>query len=157
MKKYKVTLTEEERSNLKQITAKGNHKSQKVLNARILLNVDEGKHQISRNKNQVISDVLKISDTKINRVKQRFVEESYEVALNGRKSTRIYEKKMDGDLEAHVIAISCGNPPEGFSRWSLRMLADRVIELKYCEGISHETIRRALKKTNLNLGKRMRG
>ena len=85
---------------------------------------------------------------KIDRVKKRFVEDGFEVALLGHPKNREYEKKVDGDLEAHLIAISCSEPPEGFSRWSLRMLADKVVELEYVDSISHETIRRTLKKTN---------
>jgi hypothetical protein len=72
--------------------------------------------------------------------------------LNGRKGSRIYAKKADGDFEAHLVALSCSDPPEGFTRWSLRLLADRVVELNYIDSISHETIRQVLKKTKLNLG-----
>ena len=85
------------------------------INSLILLNADEGKFQIKYAQNETIAKVLNISERKIARVKKRFVEESLEVALNGRRGTRIYEKKIDGDLEAHLIAISCGSPPEGFS------------------------------------------
>ena len=83
---------------------------------------------------------------KIDRVKKRFVEEGIDIALNGHKGSRIYHKKVDGDFEAHVVALSCGEPPKGFSRWSLRLLADKAVELEYIENISHETIRRLLKK-----------
>jgi len=85
---------------------------------------------------------------KIDRVKKRFVEDGLEVALNGKKRNRIYTKKVDGDFEAHLVALSCSEPPEGFARWSLRLLADKVIELGYIESISHETIRHILKKRN---------
>jgi hypothetical protein len=73
------------------------------------------------------------------------------------KGQRVYEKKADGDFEAHLVALSCSAPPEGFARWSLRLLADRVVELNYIDNISHETIRRVLKKTKLNLGGRRAG
>ena len=89
---------------------------------------------------------------KIDRVKKCFVEEGLDVALNGTKGSRIYKKKADGDFEAHLIALSCSDPPEGFARWSLRLLADKVVELNYIDGISHEAIRRILKKTKSNLG-----
>ena len=148
MKKYKVTLTEEERSKLKAMTLKGSHRSQKVLNALILLNCDEGEFQEERSKNEVIASVLCISMRKIDRVKKRFVEEGIEIALNGRKGERIYAKKADGDFEAYLVALSCSSPPEGFARWSLRLLADRVVELNYIDSISHETVRRVLKKRN---------
>jgi hypothetical protein len=89
---------------------------------------------------------------KIDRVKKRFVEDGIDITLNGRKGSRIYKKKADGDFEAHLVALSCSDPPEGFSRWSLRLLADKVVELDYIDNISHETIRRVLKKTKSNLG-----
>jgi hypothetical protein len=90
---------------------------------------------------------------KIDRVKKCFVEMGLEIALNGTKGQRVYEKKADGDFEAHLIALSCSEPPEGFARWSLRLLADKVVELNYVDKISHETIRRVLKKTKLSYGR----
>lgn len=152
MKKYIVTLTEEERDSLTEMTSKGKHRSQKVLNALTLLACDEGECQNSRSTNAEISKVLNTSMRKIDRVKKRFVNQGLDVALNGKKSDRIYEKKADGDFEAHLIALSCSKPPKGFSQWSLRLLADRVVELKYIDSISHETVRRVLKKTNLSPG-----
>jgi hypothetical protein len=148
MKKYKVTLTEEEQSELKEITSKGAHRSQKVMNALILLNCDEGEFQENRSINEVVSSVLQVSMKKIDRVKKRFVEDGFDVALNGHKGSRVYARKADGDFEAHLIALSCSEPPEGFARWSLRLLADRVVELNYINAISHETVRRVLKKRN---------
>ena len=148
MIKYKVKLTEEERSELKTLTSKGSHRSQKVLNALILLNCDEGEFQDDRSINEVVASVLQISMKKIDRVKKRFVEEGFDIALNGRKGERVYAKKADGDFEAHLVALSCSEPPEGFARWSLRLLADRVVGLNYIDSISHETVRRVLKKRN---------
>jgi hypothetical protein len=148
MAKYIVTLSEEERAELHTISSKGSHKSQKVLNALILLGVDVNQAKESRSTNESISKVLNISMKKIDRVKKRFVEFGVETALCGHPKEREYEKKVDGGLEAHLIAISCSEPPEGFSRWSLRMLADKVVELEYVDSISHETVRRTLKKTN---------
>ena len=148
MKKYKVTLTKEERLELKEITTKGAHRTQKVLNALILLNCDEGEFQEVRAINEVVSSVLQVSMKKIDRVKKRFVEEGLDVALHGHKGERVYERKADGDFEAHLIALSCSEPPEGFARWSLRLLADRVVALNYIDSISHETVRRVLKKRN---------
>lgn len=157
MKKYKVTLTKEERQELTSIIQKGKHRSQRVLNALILVNCDEGKHQQNRSKNKEISSILQISMRKIDRVKKCFVEQGLEIALNGTKGQRVYEKKADGDFEAHLVSLSCSAPPEGFARWSLRLLADKVVELNYVDSISHETIRRVLKKTKLNLGGRRAG
>ena len=152
MKKYTVTLTKEERNNLKKIASKGKHKSQKVINALILLGCDEGKFQEKRSTNEEISRVLKIGMRKIDRIKKRFIEEGLEITLNGIKGSRLYAKKADGDFEAHLVALSCSDPPKGFTRWSLRLLADKVVELEYIDQVSHETIRQVLKKTKLNHG-----
>lgn len=157
MKKYIVTLSKEEREALGTLTSKGKHKSQKILNALILLRCDEGEYQTKRSTNEEIAHFLNISMRKIDRVKKRFVMEGLDVALNGRKGSRVYEKKADGDFEAHLVALSCSEPPEGFARWSLRLLADKVVELRYIDSISHETVRGILKKTKSNLGKEKGG
>ena len=157
MIKYKITLTDQEREELKKLTSKGKHKSQKIINALILLNCDEGEFQNNSTTNKEIAKILKISMRKIDRIKKRFVEEGFEITLNGHASNRTYEKKADGDFEAHLVALSCSTPPEGFSRWSLRLLADKVVELQYINSISYETVRRVLKKTKLNPGKNKDG
>ncbi len=157
MKKYIVTLSKDERETLRGITSKGKHKSQKILNAQILLGCDEGEYQMERSTNEEIARVLGTSMRKIDRVKKRFVMEGIEVALTKRKGSRIYEKKTDGDFEAHLVALSCSEPPEGFARWSLRLLADKVVELGYIDSISHEAVRGILKKTKLNRGKKRDG
>ena len=152
MKKYIVTLTEDEREALGVLTSKGKHKSQKILNALILLGCDESEFQKKRSTNKEIARVLNISMKKIDRVKRRFVLEGVDTALTGRKGSRIYAKKVDGDFEAHLVALSCSEPPEGFARWSLRLLADKVVELNYIDAISHEAVRRILKKTKSSPG-----
>ncbi len=101
--------------------------------------------------------ILNISMKKIDRVKKRFVEEGIDIALDKRKADRIYKKKTGGDFEAHIVALSCSDAPEGFGRWSLRLLADKAVELEYIDSISHEAIRRILKKTNSNLGSKKVG
>lgn len=111
MKKYVVTLTKDERDELTALTSKGKHKSQKVLNALILLSCDRGDFQNQHSKNEEIARVLNISMKKIDRVKKRFIEDGYDVALNGKKGSRIYAKKADGDFEAHLVALSCSDPP----------------------------------------------
>lgn len=151
MKKYIVTLTKDERKALSDITSKGKQRSQKILNALILLNCDKGEYQTEHSTNEEIARVLHISMRKIDRVKKRFVEEGLDAALDKKVGSRIYAKKTDGDFEAHLIALSCGEPPEGFARWSLRLLADKVVELNYVDSISHETVRRILKKRNQTL------
>ena len=152
MKKYVVTLTKDERDELTALNSKGKHRSQKILNALILLNCDRGEFQKRRSVNEEISRLLCVGTRKIDRVKKRFVEDGFDVALDGRKGSRTYAKKTDGDFEAHPVAPSCGKPPDGYARWSLRLLADRVVELDYIESISHETVRRILKKTKSSPG-----
>ena len=148
MKKYIVKLTEAEREELSEIICKGSHRSQKVLNALILLNCDEGPFQDERTKNEDIARVLRVSMRKIDRLKKRLVESGIEIALDTSKGQREYKRKVDGDFEAHLIAVSCGTPPIGRSRWSLRLLADKMVELEYIDEVSHETIRQVLKKTS---------
>jgi hypothetical protein len=145
---YRVTLTEQERGMLEEITTRGRHSSQKVLNALILLGCDEGPFQEKRMTGQQLADVLPVSLRKIDRVKRRFVEEGLEVALEKRRAQRQYVKKADGEFEAHLVALSCSQPPEGHARWSLRLLADKMVELGHVDSVSYETVRRVLKKTN---------
>ena len=152
MNTYKVTLTKEERDQLTEMTRTGTHAARKIIHALILLNVDRGSHAGSQI-NEDICKVLKIGMRTIDRVKKRFVEEGLESALKMAPTSRVYDKLVDGDMEAHLIALACGEPPNGFARWSLRLLADKLVELRITESISHETVRRTLKKTNLSLGK----
>jgi transposase len=147
MIKYKITLDKSEHDQLIDIVSKGVHSSQLYRTAYILLNCDEGKYG-DKIIGQEISKVLKVSLRMIDRVKQRFVEDGFESCLERKPIEQPTERKVDGDLEAHLIALSCSKAPKGFSRWSLRMLADKAVELKYTESISYETIRKVLKKTN---------
>ncbi len=152
MVKYKVTLTKEERESLMANTRKGSHTAKKVMHSLILLNVDQGPHNEKQQTNEQVCKVLKTGMRTIDRVKQRFVLEGLDAALGIAPTSRVYERKVDGETEARLISIACSEPPKGFGRWSLRLLADRMVELNYVDKISHETVRRVLKKTNLNLG-----
>ena len=152
MEKYTGTLTAEEAEQLQALVAKGKHAAAKVVNALILLNCDETQARGRRRSSQEIAEVLQVSPRKIDRIKRRFVEEGLEVALNGVPSQREYEYKIDGEVEAHLIALSCTAPPSGHARWTLRLLADRAVELDLVEALSHETVRRVLKKTNSSRG-----
>jgi transposase len=136
---------------------KGKHAAQKVINALILLNCDQSQGRDDRRTSQEIAAVLQVSERKIDRVKRRFVEDGLEAALGGQPSQREYVSKVDGEVEAHLIALSCSAPPSGYARWSLRLLADRAVELELVQEISHETVRRVLKKTNSSRGKRWVG
>ena len=141
MEKYTITLEEEERGQLEALIRKGSHASQKVINALILLNCDEaGRDRGKRRSSEEMAEVLRVSPRKIDRVKRRFVEEGFDVALNGQQSHRSYEKIIDGDVQAHLVALSCSEPPAGQARWTLRLLAQKAVELEYVEAVSHETV-----------------
>ncbi|RLB14439.1 MAG: hypothetical protein DRG82_13800 [Deltaproteobacteria bacterium] len=156
MRKYKVALREDEREVLRALISRGKHKSQKIINALILLGCDEGEFQTERSVNKEISRVLGISMRRIDRVKKRFVEEGLEVALNGKRKRRKYTRKVDKYFETRLAAIMREDPPEGFSRWSLRLLADKVVELDFIDNVSHETIRRVMKKAASEIRDRKR-
>ena len=142
---YKVTLTKQEREELLRVIKKGKHTSQTYRNAYVLLNTDIGEHS-DKITNEEISRVLKVGMRTIDRIKKRFVEDGFESCLVRKPTSREYDRKIDGEVEAHLISISCGEPPSGFARWSLRLLADKMVELNYIENISHESVRILLKK-----------
>lgn len=152
MIRYTIKLTKAEVDELKSIINKGSHTSQTFRTAYILLNCDEGEYS-EKVTNEQISKVLKIGMRTIDRVKKKFFEEGLESALERRPSSRIYDSKVDGDIEAKLVTLCCSEPPEGFAKWSLRLLADKMVELNYIESVSHVTVRSVLKKTNLSLGK----
>jgi transposase len=151
MVRYKVTLTGEERSVLASIIGKGHHSSQEFRNACILLNSDEGELG-NKSTAENIAKILHIHVKTVERIKQRFVEEGFDRCLSRKEYPEVMDIKADGDFEAHLIALSCSAAPEGYARWSLRLLADKMVELKYVDSISHETVRQTLKKTKLNRG-----
>jgi transposase len=152
MIRYTIKLTKNEVSDLMSIINKGSHTSQTFRVAYILLNCDEGKYA-EKVTNDQISKVLKVGMRTIDRVKKKFIEEGFEAALERRPTQRVYERKVDGDTEAKLVTLCCSEPPKGFSKWSFRLLADKMVELKYVDSISHVTVRSVLKKTNLSLGK----
>ncbi len=153
MKRYLVELEAGEREALAAMTRKGSYRSRKVINALVLLNCDEGEFNERRTTGGEIAGVSRISARRVDRVKKRFVEDGLEAALGGRRGRRAkYLRKADGEFEARLVALSCGDPPEGRARWSLRLLADRAVELGYIDSVSHETVRRVLKKTPSNRG-----
>lgn len=135
------------------IVRKGSHSTQTYRAASVLLNCDEGDYSLGKSTNEWISKVLKISMRTIDRIKRKFIEGGFENALERAVSTRVYNKKVDGDLEAKVTHLACSEPPIGYARWSLRMLADKVVELGYVNSISHVSIHNITKKKGLNLGK----
>ena len=152
MIRYTIKLSKEEVNDLRRIINKGSHTTQKFRAAYILLNCDEGDYS-DKVTNEQISKVLKVGMRTIDRVKKKFVEEGFEAVLERRPGTRIYEKKIDGEVEAKLVQLCCSEPPPGFAKWSLRLLADKMVELEYVPSISHVTVGEVLKKTNLSLGK----
>ena len=153
MKRYLVELEAEEREMLEAIMHKGSRPSVKVINALVLLNCDEGEFNGRRASGGEIASVVRISARRVDRVKKRFVEDGLEAALGGRQGRRAkYLRKADGEFEARLVALSCGDPPKGRAQWSLRLLTDRAVELSYIDSVSHETARCVLKQTPSSLG-----
>ena len=149
-KKYIVLLTKEEQKSLEDLTKTGKAAAAKINRAKILLKADINREEGGW-KDEAISIALDTSVSTIEQVRQRFVEEGLESALNPRPRTST-PKKLDGEIEGHLIAIACSEAPEGSSRWTLRLLADKIVALGYVDSISHESVRQVLKKTNLSLG-----
>jgi transposase len=144
-KKYIVRLTDEERETLALVIKKLKGSSQKVRRAQILLKADADGPNWSDKK---IADAFSCRSKTVENIRQQLVTEGFEVALNGKqRDTPPCPKKLDGEQEAQVIALRLGSPPQGFANWSLRLLADQVVELGLIDSISHETVRKTLKKT----------
>jgi transposase len=150
-KRYRVTLTESERDDLRKLVSVGKAAAQKLVRARILLLADQAEGGSSKSDPEIV-DSLGCGRASVERIRKRFVEEGLEAALHPKPSQRVYERKMDGKAEAHLIALACGAPPEGRARWTLRLLSDQLVVLEHVESVSFETVRRVLKKTNLSLG-----
>jgi transposase len=150
-KRYRVTLTEDERQALQSMVSAGKAAARKLVRARILLLADQADGGPGK-LDPEIADALGCGRATIGRTRKQFVEEGIEAALNPKRTTRIYERRLDGKAEAHLVAIACGAPPEGRARWTLRLLADRMVGLGYVESVSHEAVRQTLKKMNSSLG-----
>ena len=148
-KKYHVTLTPEERAKLEAMTRRGRAAARTLTHARILLECDEGAGGPAQC-DEDVAESLEVGDATVARVRQRFVEEGLEAALMPKPSPpRLDARKLDGDGEAHLVALTCSRPPQGRNRWTLRLLADRMVVLGHADrGLSYETVRRTLKKTN---------
>ena len=161
MAKYRIKLTEDEVNELTSIVKKGSHSTQSYRAAQVLLNCDEGEYSLGKNTHQNISNVLKINMRTIERIKKKFVEGGLEGVLERAESSRIYDKKVDGDLEAKIVQLCCSEPPEGRARWTMRLLAEKIVELEYVGYLSHActlrstrvSVHNTLKKTKLSHGK----
>jgi transposase len=145
VKKYIVDLDERERDRLEQLTTKGESGARRIRRARILLLADEDRLD------KEIASFLGAAVTTVERVRKRFVEEGLEAALSERPRPGA-ARKLDGRQEAFLMALACSDAPEGRGRWSMRMLADRLVELEVVEEISDETVRRTLKRGTSNRG-----
>ena len=144
-KKYLVRLTEDERTYLKSLIHKGKVAAHKRLHAEILLKADLGELG-EKWQDKQIGETFGLSTRTVERVRERLVREGLESALNRAAPVRARKRKIDGQNEAHLVALLCGDAPEGRSRWTLRLLGQRMVELGYVESVAHETIRQALKK-----------
>jgi transposase len=153
-KKYIVTLTSEERQQLEQISRTGKASAYQITRARILLKADTSQPEENW-KDAEISAALDVSVATIERLREQFVEEGVPKCLQ--RKTRMYERLLDGEQEAKLVAIACSEAPAGRSRWTLRLLSERVVELGYVEQISYETVRQTLKKMNSSLGAKTAG
>lgn len=146
-KRYVVRLTEGERERLEALVRLGRAHSRKLLYARILLKADASEAGPAWT-DERIAEALETSADTVARERRRFLEDGLEVALMPRKPCRPRRRVLDGRAEAHLVALSCSEPPEGRGSWTLRLLADRMVELGHVGGVSRETVRRTLKKTS---------
>ncbi len=151
MKKYIVRLEDAEREQLKNILANGKAAAKKHKIAKVLMMADASDNGPA-NTDEEILEVTEISLKTIGRIRKQFVEEGFESPFTRKPYPLSNNLTFGGEEEAKLIALCCSAPPTGYARWSLRLLANKVVELKIVESTSHETIRRTLKKTNLSLG-----
>lgn len=147
-KRYVVTLSLEERRELETITASGKSSRNKVVKAFILLKADEGEYGEGWTDKR-IAEAYNVSISNVEQTRERLVEGGLEAALNRKPTSRVYRRKIEGEEEAHLIALVCGNPPEGRSHWTMQLLADTMVEMNLVESVSDETVRQTLKKNEL--------
>jgi len=145
VKKYVVKLSKPKREQLRQIVSRGRTSALKRLHARILLKADTSRQGPSW-KDERIAEALDVSPRTVARVRERFVQEGLEAALQRKPQSRRKARVIDGETEAHLIALACSEPPEGHVRWSLRLLSDKLVELKHVDSVCRETVRKTLKK-----------
>lgn len=146
-RKYHVHLTNEERSKLEKLLKSRKSQSVVVKRAFILLALDENQES-GRLSDEEIRTRYRVGQRSIEHARQRFIEEGFEIAVNGKKRTKFKDKQFDGRVEAQLIALRCQTPPAGNQHWRLRLLAEQMIILEHVESISHESVRQLLKKTN---------
>ena len=147
MKKYRVTLTAAERDELEQMLARGKADVRRLKHAQVLLKADQAEGGPAWPDERIVA-VLDVGIATVQRLRQRFVLEGLQAALRPyRVGQRLYQRKLDGEQEAKLIALACSTPPVERGRWTLRLLAGRMVELQLVDTLSHETMRQTLKKT----------
>jgi len=147
MKKYIVRLSVEEREVLKRLVSSGKGSARMFTRAHVLLKADVGEEGPGW-PDKKISEAFDVTVQSIERIRKQLVEEGFDSVLRRREyKQKVSRKKIDGDVEAHLIALACSEAPEGYTQWSLRLLAGKMVELGYVDSVSHEAVRRALKKT----------
>ena len=151
VKRYRVRLAEEEQQGLRSLVSRGRAAAYRQAHARILLLCDENQPDGAM-KDEEIAQALKVGTATVERVRRRCVEEGLEAALGRRQQLNRRQRKLDGEGEAHLIALTCSQPPEGRADWTLQLLADQLVECEIVDSISTETVRRILKKTNSSPG-----
>ena len=149
--KYVVRLSSEEREALEILVKSGKGAADNRLRAQILLKADVGPEGPGW-ADVRIAEAFEVGPSTVHRLRQRLVEEGLDAALLRKPSRQARPRKLDGEKEARLIAVACAKAPEGRARWTMQLLADRLVELKVVDRISDETVRRTLKKTNLSLG-----
>jgi DNA-binding MarR family transcriptional regulator len=149
--RYVVVLTEAQRARLQQLIAAGTAPARKLAHARVLLKADKGPGGPGW-VDAAIAAAVEISQPTVSRIRQQFVEAGLEAALNRRAPQRVYARKLDGEQEARLVALTCSTPPAGQARWTVRLLAAKLVELEVVETVSHQTVHRMLKKTNSSPG-----
>ena len=148
MEKYIVKLNKEEREILLSLIKKGKASANKLMRARVLLEADESDQIKAKKTDEEIGNQIRVNAKTVARIRKRFVEEGLELALSRKPHSNPQSRKINGEQEAHLIALCCSKPPEGRNRWTLKLLANRLVELEITESISRMTISRVLKKTS---------
>ena len=143
---YRVELTETQRAELRGLVGSGTAPARTLTRARILLKANHGEGGPGWS-DAAIAGALDINLSTVLRVRRQFVTEGLAATLTRKRSDRVYARALDGEQEAHLIAVACSEPPVGQARWSLRLLADELVRLEVVEAVSHETVRQTLKKT----------
>jgi len=149
--KARVQLSERERAQLRTLIGTGEAAGRLLAHARILLKADEGDGGPGWT-DPAVATAVEVSAATVARVRQRYVAAGLEAALERKAPAREYRRKLDGEQEAHLVALACASPPDGQARWSLRLLAQRLVELGQVETVSHETVRQVLKQTTSSHG-----